>query len=234
MSSHPLRKALWKIGLDVRRYRPEPDHLIWLKEAGIKTVLDVGANVGQFAHEIRIDLPRAFIYSFEPLKDCYDELVKSMKDDGRFKAFHFALGDKNEEIVMHKNDYSPSSSILEMDEKHKDLYPHTKNTKNEKITVRTLDGLKEFSTLPKKEILLKIDTQGYEDRVLRGGTMFLSHVKVILVETSFVTLYKNQYLFDDIYKMLTGLGFVYKGGMHQRFDTKKGGNLFEDSIFVRK
>jgi len=234
MSSHPLRKMFWKAGIDVRRYRPEPDHLLWLKEVGIKTVIDVGANIGQFAHEIRIDLPDAHIYSFEPLKDCYDEMVESMKNDKNFTAFHMALGDKSEEVTMNRNDYSPSSSLLPMAQTHKDIFPHTKNTKEEKITVRRMDDLPDFKrNVPQKEILFKIDTQGYEDRVVRGATEFLKGVAAMIVETSFVTLYEKQFLFDDMYKMLTGMGFIYKGGMHQRFDTKNGGNLFEDSIFVR-
>ena len=42
------------------------------------TVLDVGANTGQFALEIHKILPQAMIYSFEPLKDCYEQLMHNM------------------------------------------------------------------------------------------------------------------------------------------------------------
>lgn len=233
MSAHPLRQLIWKTGFDIHRHRPEPDQLLWLKELGIKTIVDVGANVGQFAREIHLDLPDAFIYSFEPLKDCYDTLVDSMKDCKKFKAFPLALGDKNEEIVMHRNEYSPSSSILKMTQTHKNLYPYTKKESDEKITVRRLDDIPEFKHGIQKEILVKIDTQGYEDRVIRGGTEFLKQAKVIFVETSFVTLYEKQLLFADIYKILTDLNFSYKGSLHRRFDAKNGGNLYEDSIFVK-
>lgn len=233
MPAHPLRKLIWKTGFDIHRYRPEPDQMLWLKELGIKTILDVGANVGQFAGEIRADLPDAFIYAFEPLKDCYDALVDSMKEDKKLKAFHMALGDKNEEVIMHRSEYSPSSSILKMAQSHKDLYPYTQKESGEKITVRRLDDLQELKNGFSKEILVKIDTQGYEDRVIRGGAEFLKQAKVILVETSFVTLYEKQLLFADIYKMLTDIGFVYKGSLHRRFNLKNGGNLYEDSIFVK-
>lgn len=234
MPARPLRKLIWKTGFDIRRYRPEPDEMLWLKELGIKTIVDVGANIGQFAEEIRPDLPDAFMYSFEPLKDCYDTLVETFKDDKNFKAFHMALGDANEEVTMHRSAYSPSSSILKMAQSHKELYPYTKKSSDEKITVRRLDDLKELNPNNlEKEILVKIDTQGFEDRVIRGGTEFLKHVKVMIIETSFVTLYEKQVLFADIYKMLTDLGFVYKGSLHKKFNAKNGGNLYEDSIFVR-
>lgn len=234
MPAHPLRKLIWKTGFDIRRYRPEPDEMLWLKEAGIKTIIDVGANIGQFAEEIRPDLPDAFMYSFEPLKDCYDTLVSTFKDDKNFKAFHMALGDTNEEVIMHRSEYSPSSSILKMAQFHKELYPYTKKSSDEKITVRRLDDIKELNPNKlEKEILVKIDTQGFEDRVIRGGTEFLKHVKVIIIETSFVTLYEKQVLFGDIHKMLADLGFAYKGCLHKKFNAKNGGNLYEDSIFVR-
>jgi FkbM family methyltransferase len=234
MPAHPIRKMLWKIGLDIHRYRPEPDEMIWLKKIGIKTIIDVGANIGQFAEEIRPNLPNASLYSFEPLKDCYETLQEAMKDDKKFKAFHMALGDTNEDVNMHRSEYSASSSILQMAQSHKELYPYTKNATDEKITVRRLDDIQELN--PKnlqKEILVKIDTQGYEDRVIRGGIEFLKHTKVIIIETSFITLYEKQVLFADIYKMLTDIGFVYKGSLHRKFNLKNGGNLYEDSIFIR-
>lgn len=234
MPAHPLRKLIWKTGFDIRRYRPEPDELIWLKKIGIKTIVDIGANIGQFAEEIRPDLPDAFIYSFEPLKDCYDTLVKAMKDDKKFKAFNIALGDANDEVIMHRSEYSASSSILKMAQSHKDLYPYTKRSTDEKITVRRLDDIKEMNPSHlQKEILVKIDTQGYEDRVIRGGTEFLKQAKVIIIETSFITLYEKQLLFADIYKMLTDLGFSYKGSLHRKFNVKNGGTLYEDSIFIK-
>lgn len=225
---------LQKTGFDFHRHRSEPNKLAWLEKAQIRTVIDVGANTGQFVKEIRSVLPDAFVYSFEPLRDCYGALVEERKDDRKFKAFHFALGDSHEETVMHRNNYSPSSSLLPMGELHKTLYPHTKDTSTEKIIVRRLDDMNELDPANlEKEILVKIDTQGYEDRVIRGGTRFLKHTKAMIVETSFTTLYEGQLLFADIYAMLAALGFGYRGGIHQKFDPKSGKLIFEDSLFVR-
>jgi FkbM family methyltransferase len=74
-------------------------------DASIQTVLDVGANTGQFAtaaiHEI---LPEATIYSFEPLRECYDLLVKNMSYVSKFRAFNFALGSEDTHMGMHRSD----------------------------------------------------------------------------------------------------------------------------------
>ncbi|HVU06284.1 MAG TPA: FkbM family methyltransferase [Candidatus Paceibacterota bacterium] len=234
MSVNPLRKILWKAGLDFHKYRPKPNQLIWLKERGIKTVLDIGANTGQFAEEIRSVLPDAFIYSFEPLKDCYDELVASRAGDPRFQAFNCALGDRNAATDINRSSYSASSSLLKMAQLHKDLYPHTKGESTEAISVRRLDDIPEMrSARTEKNILVKMDTQGYEDKVILGGAEFLKSANALIVETSFVPFYEGQALFADIYKLLTSLGFTYKGGIDQRHDGKDGGILREDSLFVR-
>ena len=94
MITHPLRKFIHKFGIDIQRYRPGPNKLGWLPTYHINTIIDVGANVGQFAQEIRLVLPQAFVYSFEPLLDCYHQLVGNMSGDQKCKAFNVALGDK--------------------------------------------------------------------------------------------------------------------------------------------
>lgn len=231
MAINPLRKILWKAGYDFHKHRPEPDHLVWLSKAGIKTVLDIGANTGQFAEDIRAALPDAQIYSFEPLKDCYESLVAARKDDKKFKAFPYALGDKNEQTLIHRSSSSASSSLRTMSQQHKDLYPHTKDSTDETIEVRRLDDVSELNTV-EKEILVKIDVQGFEDKVIAGGNLFIKKAKVLIVETAYTSLYEKQPLFADIYKQLTELGFLYKGALHQKFDAN-GGVLYEDSLFVR-
>jgi FkbM family methyltransferase len=232
MTTNKIRKIIQKTGLDIHKYRPEINRLEWIKEQNIKTILDVGANVGQFVKEIREVLPDIFIYSFEPLEECFVILNENMKGDKKFEALNFALGEKDEEVLMNHSTYSPSSSILEMAQAHKDLFPHTKEAKPERITIKRFDDIKNLNL--EKEILLKIDTQGYEDRVLRGMSETLKNVKIIIIETSFVELYEGQKLFDGMYEMMKNLGFHYKGALQQKINNKTGEVVSEDSIFERK
>ena len=127
-----IRKIIQKTGFDLHRYRSAPDRNKFWQSFNIKTILDIGANIGQFAREIREVLPKAQIYSFEPLKEAFGTLEGNFYKDPKFKAFNYALGDKEEEVEMHKSAYTPSSSILKMAEVHKTLFPHTKNSQPEK------------------------------------------------------------------------------------------------------
>ena len=229
---NPIRKIIQKTGFDFHRHYTVPDKLIYLQTLNLQTVLDIGANVGQFVKEIREQLPEAQIYSFEPIKECFDKLEENMKADKNFKAFNFALGDKDQNLEMHKSSYTPSSSILDMAETHKTLFPHTKDSKPEQILVKKLDDIATNLNLS-KNILIKIDVQGFEDKVITGGIETFKKANVVIIENSFVELYKNQSLFDDIYQKLKILGFVYKGGLQEKLNKKTGQIISEDSLFIR-
>lgn len=82
-------------------------------------------------------------------------------------------------------------------------------------------------------MLVKIDVQGYEDRVIRGGQRVISRAKVLIVETSFQTLYDGQPLFEDIYDTLLKMGFRYIGALWQLRSPLNGSILQADSIFVK-
>ena len=230
---HKIRKFLNKFGLDIHRYRPEPDIAKFWQNIGINTILDIGANVGQFATEIRSKLPNAQIYSFEPLKECFEALETSFGADPKFKAFNYALGEAEVEIAMHKSAYSPSSSILAMSQTHKTLFPHTKEHTEEKIKIKKLDDVARDLNL-EKEILIKVDVQGFEDRVIAGGENTFQKGRAVIMETSFVELYENQPTFDDLYQKLKSLGFEYRGSLQQKIDKNTGGVISEDSMFIRK
>lgn len=227
-----LRTIVQRTGFDLHRYRPAPDKLSYLRLFDLKTVLDIGANVGQFGKEIRRMLPEATIYSFEPIKECFEKLNENMASDKNFKSFNFALGDKNEKSEMYKSAYTPSSSILEMAETHKKLFPHTKENQPEQIEVRRLDDFAKNLKLDEK-ILIKVDVQGFEDRVIEGGKETFKKAKIVLIENSFVELYKGQPLFDGIYEKLKSLGFNYRGSLQEKVDQKNGQIISEDSLFVK-
>ncbi|MDI6701320.1 MAG: FkbM family methyltransferase [bacterium] len=195
--------------------------------------MDVGANVGQFAIEINNFLPDASIFSFEPLKDIYEKLFKISKKIKKFKAFNVALSDLNGTKKIFRNKFSPSSSILEMADLHKEAFPFTKEVHEEEIVVKKLDDILAGEKL-KPEILIKLDVQGYEDRVIQGGMETFKNAKVIITEVSFFELFKEQVFFDEIYDQLRMMGFEYKGNICTSFHPKNGLPLFADAVFVRE
>lgn len=85
--------------------------------------------------------PEAAIYSFEPLRECYEQLLKNMGHVPKFRAFNFALGSEAAETKIHKAEFTPSSSILRMRELHKQAFPFTTQASPEKIAIKRLDDV---------------------------------------------------------------------------------------------
>ena len=124
-----VTKSLFRLcGFDIRRVNPSEDNYGWLAKHNIAAVLDIGANTGQFAAQIHKLLPNAAIFSFEPIKKCYQTLINNMADVPKFHAFNYALGDTDTEMEMHVNDLTPGSSLLPMADLHVQAYPYSDKT----------------------------------------------------------------------------------------------------------
>lgn len=219
-------------GLNIERINAAYNNYDWLLKYGIETVLDIGANMGQFARWIRSVLPEACIYSFEPIKECYDRLIENMAKARNFHALNYALGDTDTHQVMHVNVFTPSSSLLPMADLHKRNFPYTTAQHLEKVEIKRLDAVAEDLKLA-GNLLIKIDVQGYEDRVIQGGQNVMSRAEVLIVETSFKGLYIGQPMFEDIYDMLSQIGFRYIGALEQLRSPLDGSVLQADSVFIK-
>jgi len=228
----PCVKSFFRLfGVDIKRI-PRFESYKWLKGKDIHTILDIGANIGQFASQFHRLLPDATLYSFEPLEDCYNELLKKMGHSPKFHAFNFALGDKNGEVPIYRNDYTPSSSLLSMEELHKRAFPFTKHTTVQTIPIKRLDDISGQMDIV-ENVLIKIDVQGTEDKVIVGGENLISRASVLIVETCFEPLYKDQLLFDGIYDLLRQRDFLYAGSESLRRNPENGRILFCDSVFLK-
>jgi len=223
-----------EISVEEKKFVPsEEDEFKWIQNMNIKTVIDVGAHTGESALQFHELLPNAKIYSFEPLPDCFMRLNANMKNVPNFKSFNLALGDKEGRLQIHRSEFSPSSSPLKMAKLHKEAFPFSSGEISETVDVNTLDNIAQELDL-ENNILLKIDVQGYENRVITGSRSILGRVKVIIMETSFHELYEGQPLFSDINELLQEQGFVYSGSWGELKSPLDGAPLQQDSIFIRK
>ncbi len=204
----------------------------WITNAGINTVFDIGAGTGRFAAIISDLLPTAMVYSFEPIQESYEKLRKRTAELGRVKAFNIALGDTEGDIEFRRNEYSPSSSMLPMAELHKQIYPFTDREHLTKVRSAKLDDIATDLMIQHK-LLIKIDVQGYEDKVIAGGRSIIGEATILIVETSFQSLYVGQPLFEDIYELLKE-DFRYVGALDQSRSPIDGSILQEDSVFLRR
>lgn len=234
MISQILRKRGYEISrINTLEKRIGDGEYKWLQEFGINTVLDVGANIGSFSIMINKIIPDATIYSFEPLNDCYQTLLSNTKEINRIKSFNLALGSQTGEALIHHNEFSPSSSLLDMNSLHKIAFPYTQKSVQEKVKISSLDEMAGMMECNKK-VLLKIDVQGYELEVLKGAESSLNDVDLIIIETSFDELYQDQPLFDTIYKFLCLRDFRFEGSLDQFKDPGTGRILQGDAIFVKR
>jgi FkbM family methyltransferase len=219
---------------DTRRFEPlEANKFIWLSRLNINTIVDIGAHEGEFAMKANSILPKARIISFEPLADAFRRLTFNMRTVPNFKAFNCALGDRNSTMKIHRNEFTASSSLLRMVDLHREAFPFTINETIETVEVKRLDDVLQGLYL-EDYILIKIDVQGYEDRVILGGENVISRAKLLVVETSFQTLYETQPLFDAVYGMLRQRGFAYIGNWDQLISPADGSVLQADAMFVRQ
>lgn len=230
-----LKKPLQKLGVDVVRYRPQYalGEYAYLTTLNIKTVIDAGAHEGDFARMIRKLLPDAKVISFEPLRETFQALENSMRGVSGFEAFNYALGDIDETVEMNRSDSTQSSSLLPMAELHKQAFPETAHATTETVKVRRLDSVLDGLEL-QPEILLKIDVQGYEDKVILGGENVVARARALIVEVSFQKLYEGQPLFDDVYLLLKERGLVYMGNLYQLLNPADGCVLQADALFIRQ
>lgn len=206
----------------------------WLIEKNIKTILDIGANTGQFSEVAFRLFPEAKIYAFEPVPKCYHDLLSNFANNPNFQAFQIALGNEKGKAKMNVNEFSLSSSILDLADLHKASYPFAVSIENtEEVEINSLDRVAEQIEIV-TPLLIKIDVQGFEDRVISGGKCTFSKASVIIIEMSIEKLYEDQVLFDDLYQQLKDLGFEYRGNYTQDQSRINSQILYVDGIFTKK
>ncbi len=210
---------------------PPVDPWTWLKKYSISTIIDIGANEGQFADKILPVFPNAEIHCFEPIPDVFGRLQRHFEGNNKVQVHNYGLGEVAEKKQIFTNEYSPSSSMLEMLDLHKSNFDFAVKVEPLYISVARLDDF--FSTALARPLLVKIDVQGYEMFVLRGGANVIDQADIVIIETTFQPLYKDQPLFDDIYTWFTARGFYYSGNIEQLLAPVDRHILQADAIFIR-
>lgn len=233
-----VRRGLRNIGLEVHRYSrhssPPGQIVASLRKFGIDLVLDVGANNGQFASEIRECGYSGRIVSFEPLSQAHGELLRSCSDDPLWDVYpRCAIGDRNGEAEINIAGNSESSSILPMLESHLNVSPDSAYRGKEIVPIKKLDDVAGQYLKDARAPFLKIDTQGFEWHVLDGARDTLPHIKGILVELSLVPLYDGQHLWRDVIDRLEAAGFALWAFKPVMSDFGLGRTLQVDGIFYR-
>ena len=208
------------------------EHEPVLKGLTCNTIVDIGANCGQFALVSRECFPHAIIHSIEPLDEPAILFEKIFKDDPSVTLYHCAIGMQKATLQMHIAGKNDSSSLLPIGENQISLFPKTKERETRNVLVLPLEDIVDKKTiLP--PALLKIDVQGYELTVLKGCQSLLDKFVYIYVECSFIELYEGQAFANDVIQFLQSHGFSLKG-VYNVFYSKSGQAIQGDFLFRRK
>lgn len=195
------------------------------------SVLDVGANRGQFALVARHRFPSAALFCFEPLPEPRERLKRILRGTSDAQIFPYALGQESATATFHVTTDDDSSSILPTTSIQRSMSPGSALDYDTQVEVRRLDEVLDIQRLP-RPIFMKIDVQGTELDVLRGAEALAEIIDDILVECSFMELYEGQALAADVVDFLNGWG-MRMSGVHNVVATPDGHSAQADLHFSR-
>lgn len=207
-------------------------HLFRQLDCGV--VLDVGANAGQYAKELRSECGYGGrIVSFEPMAAAFRALTQAARSDPLWSVHHYGLGSSPGSRTIHIAGNSASSSLLEMLPAHVDGAPQSAFVGEEQVVIKRLDDVFDELCGADDRVMLKVDTQGFELDVLNGAQESLPRVAALELEMSLIPLYEGAPLAEQLVGMLRAAGFV-PYWLTQGFRNPRTQQLLQvDGVFVR-
>ena len=210
-------------------YIEQRQKLLGLTNLDIRTVVDVGANKGRAGRRFRRLFPAATVYCVEPIPRLCRRLEQwAETQGGAVRVLELALSRTPSEQPLYVHRQSDILSTLAAP-------PPGEAARYEPITVRvdTLDRLAGELQL-EADVLVKLDTEGLDLEVIRGGEATLRRAAAVIVESVF---YPNPAgdgapTFEDIAAALRDLGYVYRGNV--RLGCHHGTPMLADVLFARR
>lgn len=231
-----VRGGLRRVGYDIVRanWSGVARRIRLMERYQIDLVLDVGANQGQYATQLRQEGYRGTIVSFEPLDDAFALLQSKAKADAGWQAVQLALGDTDGETVIHVSAGNVNSSLLPVTAQFQSINSTARVIHEQTIRVRRLDSIADQYIPPHAQAFLKLDTQGYEAHVLRGATETLEQVRGIQIEMSITPLYHGETDMLGMLQRMSELDFTLMSTESSYGDERTGRQYQIDGIFFRE
>jgi FkbM family methyltransferase len=195
-----------------------------------RTLIDVGANIGQFTIAALNIFKGVTVFSFEPIEMCVEKLRANTSGYSNVHIHAVALGAEYTRASFYVNTYDQASSMLQISHRHVFEFPRAAASKKVDIMVSTLDRF--FTgTVLHPPVLLKLDVQGAEKLVLSGGKNTLANVDYVLMESSFSTMYVGEPLFVEMIDIMRELNFRFLRPVCFLRSPKNGEILQADILF---
>ena len=208
-----FRRLVRRLGYDIAPFpgaAPHWSHIgALLAYHDISLVLDVGANTGQYATAIRNNGYRRRIVSYETTVEAHAALVRAAAGDVAWIAApRCAVGDAAKAAVeIHASAESDMSSVLPMTVQARDHMPTAATTEIETVPMVTLAAEWAERVAPDDCVFLKVDTQGYEQKVLDGLGERIDGLKGLQLEIGLQPIYEGQTGYLALISRVAAAGF---------------------------
>lgn len=190
-------------------------YIIYLKRLvftnGIDCVFDIGANCGQYRdllrNHVRYSGP---ILSYEPVSAVFKGLSLRSKSDSRWFVRHCALGDQEGYRTINIMKHSDLSSFLSPTDRETSRFREINQiVDREDVNIRLLNDvyLEEHDAIEFNRPFLKLDTQGYDLRIIDGGMKILDRFVMVQMEVPLIHIYESDVTLQRATEVMRRSGF---------------------------
>jgi FkbM family methyltransferase len=188
-----------------------------------KRILDIGAHRGEFTTLCRYKFPSAYFFLIEG-EDFHEYMLKNEN----YKIAY--LSDKSEEKIFYKTKRMTGNSGDSFYRENTNYYSDD-SVIMEKVQTTTLDDI---FTNNETFDFIKIDTQGSELDILRGGVNTIRDAYAILLEVSIYEYNLGGPKKEDVVSFMSNLGFNKQVVVSEIFHPFISGILIQQDILFLK
>ncbi len=202
------------------------------ERAALRTVVDIGANLGEWSIGVALLTKAERILAFEPVPQVFAQLQENARPYSRICCKQMALGASHGPAEMMVYDRHQMSSLLPIREEIRAVHG-MQNDSSVSIQVpmgtcdEELQGVDEIS-------LLKVDVQGYEPQVFAGAHSVLAHTRVLMVEVTYSSYYHGDLQFQEMDRLITSLSPLKLWGISAPHCSPTGQPLWADAVYCQR
>ena len=207
-------------------YAQSRQSLMGISDLPIRTIFDVGANIGKKARQYHKLFPEASIHCFEPVPSTFARLhAWARRQEGQVRAYQLALGSKPGLATMYCNETHSGGSSLS-----RTIPPAGEHYVVKRVRVETLDSVAARVPLC-DQIFVKIDVEGFDMEVVKGGTSLLRRAAAVIIEIAIPESPDGSPGFREFVNTMTELGYMYRGNLAHGF--VGGVARLADAVFIK-
>ena len=218
-----LNREIMSLGIDLKR-----DIALNTALSSIKTVFDVGANIGDSSLFYREIFKSTKVFSFEPISSTFEIMQKKVKHDNNIITHKIGFSDVKGKFKV----FLQSNNGLNSLNDKINVPQENMNTEEETITVSTIDEFCLENNISSIDFL-KTDTEGVDLKVLKGAEQLIKNgkIKYILVEVGFNEDNIRNTPFEEVRKYLLTYGYKLRGFHDQSDFWNKQGMETANALF---